>query len=147
MSSLSASSVLSDSSGLDASPRRDRFVPPVPYASATQHTPTSNDKYLEQHLGAVRLSAAGPREISAVARPASLRGEAPYAYKAPPPASFERSATRSIPSGSLTGQRTTQSRNGVTGLVNLGNTCYLASIVQVLLATPPLEKFFLGTCG
>ncbi|KWU46267.1 cysteine proteinase, partial [Rhodotorula sp. JG-1b] len=31
----------------------------------------------------------------------------------------------------------------VTGLVNLGNSCYLASIVQVLLATPPLEEFFL----
>ena len=147
VSSLSASSVLSDSSGCDASPRRDRFVPPVPYASAFQHTPASRDRCTEQQLEAMRLSTPVPGENPPAARPPSWRREAPCAYEAPPPAPFGHSATSSRASGSLHGQRTTQSRNSVTGLVNLGNSCYLASIVQVLLATPPLEKFFLGTCG
>lgn len=146
-SSLSASSVLSDSSGFDTAPHRDRFAPEESYAPASQHTPASRENYPEQQLEAMRLSTPGPGESLSAPRLPSWHREAPYAYEAPAPAPFGRSATRGIPSGSLHGQRTTHSRNSVTGLVNLGNSCYLASIVQVLLATPPLEKFFLGTSG
>lgn len=34
--------------------------------------------------------------------------------------------------------------NGRSGLTNLGNSCYLASVLQALLATTPLRRFFLG---
>ncbi|KAG0667185.1 ubiquitin-specific protease doa4 [Rhodotorula mucilaginosa] len=83
----------------------------------------------------MRLSAPGPGE--------SLPAPWSCAYEAPAPAPFGRSTTRSLASGSLHGKRATHNRDSVSGLVNTGNSCYLASIVQVLLATPPLEKFFL----
>jgi hypothetical protein len=138
-SSLSASSVLSDSSGFDASPRRDRFAPEAAHVPNSAHTPASRDRYPEQQLEAMRLSAPGPGE--------SLPAPWSCAYEAPAPAPFGRSTTRSLASGSLHGKRATHNRDSVSGLVNTGNSCYLASIVQVLLATPPLEKFFLGTSG
>lgn len=31
------------------------------------------------------------------------------------------------------------------GMVNIGNSCYLASILQALLATKPLVEFFIST--
>lgn len=34
--------------------------------------------------------------------------------------------------------------NGRSGLTNLGNSCYLASVLQAPLATTPLRRFFLG---
>jgi ubiquitin carboxyl-terminal hydrolase 8 len=33
---------------------------------------------------------------------------------------------------------------GVAGLKNLGNSCYLSSIIQCLSATIPLARYFLG---
>ena len=147
-SSLSASSVLSDSSGFDASPRRDRFAPEAATGVPnSQHTSASRDRYPEHQLEAMQLSAPGPGESLPTPWSPSWHREAPHAYEALPPAPFARTATRSLTSGSLHGKRATHNRNNVSGLVNTGNSCYLASIVQVLLATPPLEKFFLGTSG
>ena len=91
----------------------------------------------------MRLSTSAPGEGLPEARPPSWHREAPYEYEVRPPALF--ADTRGAASGSLNGPRASLSRNSVTGLVNLGNSCYLASIVQVLFATAPLEKFFLGT--
>lgn len=144
-SSLSASSVLSDSSGFDASPRRDRFAPELDASNPpdSQHTSASHDRYPELELKAMRLSTSAPGEGLPEARPPSWHREAPYEYEVRPPALF--ADTRGAASGSLNGPRASLSRNSVTGLVNLGNSCYLASIVQVLFATAPLEKFFLGT--
>ncbi|GAA5861925.1 hypothetical protein JCM3774_001352 [Rhodotorula dairenensis] len=133
-SSSSVSSVLSDSSGFETSPRHDRFEPTAPRGGL--------EAYLEPQSPV----------------PATQTYSSPYPA-APSPhkqrsQSWQRADTLTlselarcgpcIPAASVVATRQAiASPTAVTGLINVGNSCYLASVVQALLATQPLARFFL----
>ncbi|GAA5981906.1 hypothetical protein JCM10908_004661 [Rhodotorula pacifica] len=143
-SSLDASSVLSESSGLDQSPREDRFGP----TSVTAPSPA-----LVGYMSPPRTpgpSVAEPSRRTIDARAAARPPLKNQSSKTLPSAhSFGGSKANLLPASQLTSPGGTHASprrplgSAVTGLVNLGNSCYLASVVQALLATPPLERFFL----
>ena len=70
----------------------------------------------------------------------------PVAPPVPPKPRISRTTSRaSLEDESFSLSQLSSSNLGIAGLKNLGNSCFLSSIVQCLSGTMPLARFFLGT--
>lgn len=144
ISSSGASSALSDSSGLGTSPRSLRFVPAGP-ATAARARPLRSDF---EAAPAVWSDTNGQPAHVHKGRSPAARGPTQQDINA-----RHRVTDLALPDLAISLQSTSmlaaegckvELPSAVTGLINLGNSCYLASVVQALLATTPLAHFFLG---